>query len=285
MITTTTGKGSLIFWDSANVDKKVLTDLLIECGLKEFTPKGRTNLTVLYDSLKTVYSEKDGYLIRQLNAQGYEILREQKGLEKNERQYICSYFISASLDKVIMTNVNEKELSFVNNMYEGLNKYFTPNDVSRTLKNIIMSVPNGLYGTSLRSCGGIYWLAESSMTIFRILSEKLEKQSPVRIYHVNHELGEKEKQVVLEGILDELAQKINTISTEVYSGDLKNHALQSKLKALDHIENKASHYENILDMTLMATKDLINKTKCTITSAILMLDTQSTHKELQTQNN
>lgn len=284
MITTTTGKGSLVFWDSANVDKKALAEILSECGLKDFTPKGRTHLTVLHDTLRLCYPEKDGYLIRQLNAQGYELLKEQKGPEKNERQYLCSYFISASLDKIIMTNMNETDLNRVNATYESLNRYFTPNDVSRTLKNIIMSVPEGLLGTSLRSCGGIYWLDENSMTIFRILSERLEKQSPVRIYHVNHELGEKEKQVVLEGILDELAQRINTISTEVYSGDLKNNALQSKLKALDHIENKACHYENILDMTLMATKDLINKTKSTITSAILMLDTQSNHKELQTQN-
>lgn len=91
---------------------------------------------------------------------------------------------------------------------------------------------------------------------------------------MNHELGEKEKQAVLEGILDELSTKINTVAMEVYSGDLKNNALQNKLKLMDHIEAKALHYENILGLTLTATRNLINQTQGTITSAILMLDTQ-----------
>lgn len=43
---------------------------------------------------------------------------------------------------------------------------------------------------------------------------------------------------------------------------------------MDHIEAKALHYENILGLTLTATRKLINQTQGTITSAILMLDTQ-----------
>lgn len=274
MIATTTGKGSLVFWDSASVKKNILTPVFEECGLKEFTPKGRTKLTVLFDALRFLYPEKDGFLIRPLNARGYEVLKEQKGQEQNDREYLHSYFLSVSGDKIIMTNPDQTVLDNVNKVYADLNEYFTPNDVSRSLKNIIMQVPDGLMGTSLRSCGGIYWLAENSMYIFRIISEKLEKNSSVRIYHVNHELGEKEKQAVLEGILDELSTKINTVAMEVYSGDLKNNALQSKLKLMDHIEAKALHYENILGLTLTATRKLINQTQGTITSAILMLDTQ-----------
>ena len=272
-VITTTGYGSMIFWDSSTVGRESLQSGFRDLGITKFLPQGRTELGTLQDCLRMLYPEKKGYLIRPLANAGYELLTENKGEEKNTREFITSFLLGPD-KSVVMTNRDSEKLEAVNNAYRSLLEYYTPNDITRCLKNLIMSIPHGLGGTSLRKAGGIYWLQEESMEMFRKVSSLLESLSPMKLYHVHHKLGEKEKQAVLKGIVDELVTRIDSIKGDVYRGDLQNSGLENRLDLLEHIEKKAELYESILNTTLDSTRALIQKTKSTITTAILMLDTQ-----------
>lgn len=274
MISTTTGQGALIFWDSSSVRREKLQESFLALGLKKFLPQGRTELGTLLDALKSWYPEKKGYLIRPLDNAGYELLRETKGKESNTRDFLSAFLLGPDRT-VLMTQRDDTRLHDINTSFRELLDYYTPTDITRCLKNMIMAVPHGLGGTSLRQCGGIYWLREETMPVFRQVSEQLESISSMRIYHVNHRLGEKEKQAVLEGIVDELRGRVDSINHEVYRGNLGNSALENKLELLDCIEAKARSYEELLDTTLSQTRAIIDRAKISITSAILMMDTQS----------
>jgi len=271
--TTTTGKGAMIFWDAATVSREGLQEKFRELSLSKFLPQGRTELGTLFDSLKTLYPEKKGYLVRPLDNAGYELVLEKKGEEKNSREHVASFLLGPA-QSVIMTNRDDMVLSHVNETFRSLLLYYTPTDVTRCLKNLIMSIPHGLGGTSLRKAGGIYWLQEHAMKTFRQVSTAMEQISNMKIYHVNHELGEKEKQAVLEGIVDELKVRIDSIRNEVYRGELGNAGLENKLTLLEHIEHKAKDYEDLLDTSLTKTRALITAARTSISSAILMMDTQ-----------
>lgn len=259
--------GAITFWTlPENTDRVGLASRLetIDVALAKYAPRPRTWNACLRDALEDMFTKS---IIRPLDKdEGWAVLSETR--LRDEVQLVTTHAFAVDDDGNI-------------DFRKGYGSYFAQ-DIEESVKRFrqivkpaqvaacLVQVINHLYGTPLRSHGGIYWMPDKALGVWDQVRAAVH-ESAVRgrayVYKVTHSFDNDSLRAVRDAITAEATREAEEIMRDVDSGKLGERALRARAKEAERLIEKVKDYENILGQSLSVVRSIVEDVEIAATAA------------------
>lgn len=254
--------GAIVFWTLSEWTGLIkLNERLTELGFGECTPERRPAPAALKSSLEEVLGTKNT-LIRPLkDRDGFTVVRERRGETENDYTHELSakllYREDKSVDRIEFHgyHASNRVVTEVFNRHLGL---LPANAVADCLVKIVAR----LQGTALRPRGGVYWIPNSQVSVWREVGQAVElcaEHKAHKLYTMRQLMDADAARAIRDSIEQELLTEARRIHEEVMSGELGERALESRRVLVEDLAEKAREYETIIGQSLSHLREALDK--------------------------
>jgi hypothetical protein len=262
--------GSVTFWslgDSTSLDalKTGLSNTPHPArhdGFLKYAPLPRTDQACLKDALAKLYSK---YLIRPLaKRDGFAVLEEIR--QQDDVQTVNKFSVTVDENGVVNLLRNWADTWAIRSELDNQRKLLRPAQVTACLVGVLSE----LGAVTLRPKGGIYWLPDSALPTWRLITDAVESSSVGgrnSVYKITHQFDGDSIRAVRDALLGEIERESERIMQEVDGGELGETALRNRAAEAESLQQKVREYERILGERLPDAEQLAYKAEMTATAA------------------
>lgn len=273
--------GGVIYWSAADSNRVALEIGLAPLGLAELIPNPRTEPSALEAALKD-YCDSKNAMLRKENRRkivqphlkrsdtGFEIVDMEMG--EHENAYTFDFAVGFNEQRSLQFRGScsyDAEVS-IRDSYRQHRDMVTGAAVGTCLVKI---ASDKLGGTALRDSGGVYWLPEYSVERWIQVAKAVEGaaigHAANKVYLLRTEMNEGAMKAVRDAIVSEISRDAATLSTEIYSGQLGERALETRKEQAVVLHQRISQYEAILGETLDSLRLVVKSVEESATLAAL----------------
>jgi hypothetical protein len=264
--------GGITLWNlSEYTDQAMLEDRLAALGLKDFAPPTRTPVSALREA---VAHQVGGprVLIRPLEGNdGWVATQETRGAVVNQYDAI----LTAKIDENLHISFHPYSTELADKITAKFNEhlgYVHAADVSNSLVKIL----GHLMGLSLRPRGAIYWLADTRLPTWADVASAVEECSVGKgscVYLFRNIMDMDSCKGIQDALVREIEASATDIDSAVRSGELGKRALNNRVEQAEELRDKIRTFEGILNTTLPALAEMVEKVEVAAARAVLIAST------------
>lgn len=269
--------GAVTYFSLGPSRKDLLEARLADLGLAEFAPKGRTDEAALKQSLGDLVQaskamQKNQAVARYIvphkdhKTNGFEVAVAEKGTHRNE--YSVDFSARVESGRVCV-RMGYADVHSLQRLFETYKSELAATAVSGALVKILAK----LEGVALREAGGVYWLPEYSLDVWRQVIAATEAakagDKENKIYILTVKMDQDACRAVRDAIVAEVTAAAVLIDQEVRTGTLGEEALENRQAASVGLLERVEAYESILGEALSGLKACVNSVQHSITVAAL----------------
>jgi len=257
--------GATVYWSAGPTDRELLAEKLKAIGLGNHTPKERTEFSCLDNAVKHYCNQLDSKRRRDdprdrivqkhenPKENGVEVVEVDRGESQNHYTHDFSVRVQ---DGRIGSSGSYADDWEIQELFDKYRSEITGVSVGQSLVGILAD----LGGAALRPSGGVYWIPEGSVEVWKEVVEAVEASSPQqknKIYMLRTIMDESAIKAVRDAIMNEITTAAAAISEEIYSGELGKEALENRQKKAAGLKERIVQFEGILGETLDTLKEVV----------------------------
>jgi hypothetical protein len=268
--------GIVTYWATAetSIDRLRAGCLKVDPGLEKLLPQNATPMNALREALAEVFP---GHLVRKLKADGFAVVREDRGEDENEYDHVAAAWFGepdGQGDRQIVAGdkVDAATARRIRHAYSGQRGVLQPVQVGTFLGRVLGEY---LGGTMLRpKVGGVYWLPEERADKWQAIADAVEaaaaKGGATSVYVLRHAMDEQGVRAVRDAIVHEATTEAARISDEVMAGQLGAKALRTREREALQLIAKVKRYEELLDVGLAGIRRALGEVKDAAAAAAVL---------------
>jgi hypothetical protein len=267
-----TANGACVFWRCARWShRQSLFEGLSLLGLERFCPGKRTNLACLNDALCAAFPGA-GFVVQRLESKdSYEVVRIQRGEERNTYVQLGKFTISEDGGgrHITMTPYDQATVQAVLQQFNKFLGYVRGEQVTDCLVQIIYQWK----GTCLKPGGGMYWVADEYLAQWQGLSEVVSRASMSntgRLYQMLVAKDEDTLRAVIDALTEEIDGEVAGIDRDIRSDELGSRALENRRAAASRLAHKVEQYERMFSTPLPKLRDNLSRVELAAARAAMM---------------
>jgi hypothetical protein len=265
------GRGIVVLWNALECDHSIIASGFESIGLKGFIPNPRTKLASLLHALKQVYCGQT-WLIRPLKGKnGYQVVKETKGLEANDLEHERS-FIMFDDESMTVSPFDQTLVDRVSQEYKKASGRVSPIELTDCLRRMLTSPHSGFNGIPLKDAGAVYWVSEDMKSMLDSVGNAISAATAneFRFSIFRHELNDEERASVLSAAIQDLNRKCGLVYEDVSSGELKGYALANRERECESLIRKAEFFQTALQTDLSQIIKALDDVKVAASTAAIL---------------
>lgn len=263
--------GAVVFWRTGESILARLADLG-DIDLGAFIPKPRTPGAALKDALTDLYANKT-MMVRPLDKlDGYAVVDESRGSERNEyTQIIAAWLADGQL--IVQDGADADRMRIAAAMDDSAGR------VSQwSTTAMLVGIVEHLGGVPLRPAGGVYWLPLAKLPVWEAAAAIIEpaayRNGENAVYAMRTAADEAAHRAVEDAIAADAAKQVAEIEKAISAGDMKVRGLRAREQELRELRAKVGGYEAMLAKSLDRTRTILDAADQAAAKAIILASAQ-----------
>lgn len=259
--------GCVTFWSLADrTSHAALETALRACGLQDLVPEKRTRVAALRDAIHAVLGHGD-VRSEALKKGGWYVVRALAGVEDVTYRHVLTAKVEnkdADLE-VTGPSAASYEQALKDELERQTNVLKPP-----TITAVLTDLVSKLRGNRLRPSGGIYWLPDSALGEWELMSNAVEIAGANRVYKVRHRFDEDSVRAVRDALREEVTNELSVIEAEMEANDCGKRALKNRAARAVSLADKVKFYESVLGELLPDLSLACEKSRAAAAEAALL---------------
>lgn len=249
-------QGAVVYWKTADTDRRDLQHALTCHGLEQYLPAQRTPATVLHGALKLLAgrhkTDKVDYAVIRTEdpaINGYEVHDAFLGVQ-NVVTFAGRYKIDET-GVVTCESPYTRDAAFPLEEVQSAVSSQANIVPGASIGRILVNYVKAQHAVTLRPEGAIYWVPEESVPAIEKIAQALTNANDkVKVYLLRTVLDDAAIEAVRDALVSEITQAAEEIRGDLKANPLGDRAIQFRKTKAQQLHERVTRYEAILGETL-----------------------------------
>ena len=270
-------RGTVVYWTLGNkTDADYLKQEFEKIGMAGLAPDKNTDKSSLKIALLSVCANRRRLVRPLVGERGYAIVTESKDVVGKSLDHNVDFDVLLP-DSSSTPIFRDSQTGAIFNPAEEnsiLHRYQIEQDrcASHKLGISITRVIDQLHGTSLRPTGGFYWIPQGALSRWNLAAKAIQESASDGsniIYSLKTAMDDDMKRAVIDGLSRELSTEIETMETDVMSGDLGKRALKTKQERCERLRSRVKGYKGMFSVALVDLEQSLERVESAVAMSAL----------------